>query len=107
MIDAGTISPLLQAAVLVVAGTDPVDPTWTPFVNLGAIGVLAAMLLIFAKGAYQREVKRADAAEAALAALQTKVIDLYVPAVTEATRVVSDFIAEARRERTEPRRERR
>jgi hypothetical protein len=94
------VSPLVDAAVLLAVEAAPAgDPTWQPFVNLGAIGVLAGMLLIFAKGAYQREVKRADTAEAALAALQTKVIELYVPAVVEATRVVGEFLTEARRDR--------
>lgn len=84
---------------LVVAADQVGVPTWQPFINLGAIGVLAAMLLIFAKGAYQREVKRADTAEAALQALQVKVIDMYVPATVEATRVIGQFLDEARRDR--------
>jgi hypothetical protein len=70
-----------------------------PIVNVGAFGVLSLLLLGFSLTVYKREVKRADAAETALRALQEKVIDLYVPAVTEATRVVGEFLDAARRDR--------
>ena len=81
------------------AATDGTGVDVSPILNVGAFGTLSILLLGFALTVYRREAKRADAAEAALHALQNKVIDLYVPAVTEATRVVGDFLDEARRER--------
>lgn len=69
------------------------------FLQLGAIGALALFLLWFSYKVYGREVKRADTAEADLKALQEKVISLYVPAVTEASRVVGEFLIESRRDR--------
>lgn len=90
---------LLPTALLAaVAGEGPgIDVS--PIINVGAFGVLSLLLLWFALTVYRREVKRADGAEAALQALQTKVIDLYVPAVTEASRVVGEFLLESRRDR--------
>ena len=84
---------------VVIAEVAPTGVDLSPILNVGAFGVLSVLLLGFALTVYRREVKRADAAESALVALQSKVIDLYVPAVTEATRVVGEFIDEARRER--------
>lgn len=85
---------------VVLAAADEVGgAVASSFLQLGAIGGLALMLLWFSYKVYGREVKRADAAEEALRALQTKVIDLYVPAVSEATRVVGEFLIEARRDR--------
>jgi hypothetical protein len=81
------------------AETAPGGVDLAPIVNVGAFGVLSLLLLWFALTVYKREAKRADGAEAALRALQAKVIDLYVPAVTEATRVVGEFLIEARRDR--------
>ena len=89
-------SPVLAVALAEAA---PTGVDISPILNVGAFGVLSMLLLGFALTVYRREVKRADAAEAALGALQVKVIELYVPAVTEATRVVSDFLHEARRDR--------
>jgi hypothetical protein len=84
---------------LVIAAAAETSTSWEPFAQLGAIGVLCIVLIGFARGAYQREVRRADAAEAALQALQTKVIDLISPAAERMTMVVADFVAEARRDR--------
>jgi hypothetical protein len=89
----------IAAGVLMALAVDPpsggIDVT--PIINVGAFGTLSLLLLWFSLGVYKREARRADRAEAALQALQAKVIDLYVPAVTEATRVVGDFLDEARR----------
>lgn len=89
------IGPLLILAA--DSGSSGVD--LSPIINVGAFGVLSLLLLGFSLTVYKREVKRADAAEIALRALQEKVIDLYVPAVSEATRVVGEFLLEARRDR--------
>lgn len=93
--------PLVQVAVFAAVEGAPAGSgiDLSPIVNVGAFGVLSLLLIWFAKGAYQREVKRADTAEAALQALQVKVIDMYVPATVEATRVIGQFLDEARRDR--------
>ena len=91
------IPPLALAVAMAEAAPTGVDIS--PILNVGAFGVLSMLLLGFALTVYRREVKRADAAEAALGALQVKVIEMYVPVVSEATRVVSDFLHEARRDR--------
>jgi hypothetical protein len=71
----------------------------SPILNVGAFGTLSVLLLGFALTVYRREVKRADAAEAKLEALTREVIDLYVPATREATRVIGEFVDEVRRQR--------
>jgi hypothetical protein len=68
----------------------------SPILNVGAFGTLSVLLLGFSLTVYRREVRRADAAEAALTALQTKVIDLYAPAAERMAIVVADFVAESR-----------
>lgn len=64
--------------------------TAAPFVQLGAIGALALLLLSFARGAYLREAKRADALEEELRRINTELRDRMVPLLTEVTRVITD-----------------
>jgi hypothetical protein len=94
------VSPVATGLVIALAestGTNGID--LSPIINVGAFGVLSLLLLGFSLTVYKREVKRADTAELALQALQAKVIELYVPAVVEATKVVGEFVTEARRDR--------
>lgn len=75
------------------------DSVTDTFLQLGAIGALALLLLWFAFRVYNREIKRCDELEAELRAVQKDVIDKYVPALTEASRIVADAFVELRRER--------
>jgi hypothetical protein len=91
---------LAAAWATVIAAADPgASVDLSPILNVGAFGTLSLLLLGFSLTVYRREVKRADAAEAALSALQTKVIDLYAPAAERMVLVVADFVAESRRDR--------
>lgn len=89
--------PQWVALTLAETGTSGVD--LSPILNVGAFGTLSLLLLGFSLTVYRREVRRADAAEAALSALQTKVIDLYAPGAERMALVVADFVAESRRDR--------
>lgn len=91
--------PPATQLVLLALETAPAGVDVSPILNVGAFGTLSVMLLLFSLTVYRREVKRADAAEAALSALQTKVIDLYAPAAERMVMVVADFVAESRRDR--------
>lgn len=62
----------------------------TPFLQLGAVGALALLLLTFARGAYQREAKRSDALEEELRRLHTDLRERFVPLMTEVTRVLAE-----------------
>lgn len=86
---------ILALAFLAADGGGSVD--LSPILNVGAFGTLSVLLLGFALTVYRREAKRADTAEAKLEALTREVIDLYVPATREATRVIGEFVEEARR----------
>lgn len=68
------------------AGIDTVSP----FLQLGAIGALALLLLAFARGAYLREAKRSDALEEELRRINTELRDRMVPLLTEVARVLGD-----------------
>lgn len=69
-----------------------------PLINLGAIGVVCALLIPFARSAYRREVARADKAEAELSALNRELRERYVPMMTDVVRVLGEATA-AMRER--------
>jgi hypothetical protein len=64
-----------------------------PFVNLGAIGVLCVALITFARTAYQREVKRADACQQDLEELNKELRTSVVPAMVEVNRTMTRVIA--------------
>lgn len=70
------------------AGSGPVD--LTVFAQYGILGVVAAMLIWFAKGAHQRERDRADRLEAEVQRLHTLMLDRVIPALTSATNAAEE-----------------
>lgn len=91
------IWPLLLVAD---TATDPTATITTAFVQLGAVGALALILLWFSLGAYkdvkaQREQERARAerAEAELRVLNADLTNKYVPVLTDAVRILGDVTA--------------
>lgn len=56
----------------------------------GVLGVVAAMLIWFAKGAHQRERERADRMEAENKRLNELILDRVIPALTSATRAAEE-----------------
>lgn len=79
-----------------VAGHLAADPTGGDGVNLsvfaqyGVLGIFAAMLVWFARGAHQRERDRADALYEENKRLNTAIQDRVIPALTSATRAAEE-----------------
>lgn len=73
------------------AGGSPID--LTVFAQYGILGVIAAMLIWFAKGAHQRERDRADRLEAEVQRLHTLMLDRVIPALTSATAAAEESAA--------------
>jgi hypothetical protein len=72
------------------------------FAQYGVLGVIAAILIWFAKGAHQRERDRADRLEAEVQRLHTLMLDRVIPALTSATNAAEEsaaLIAALQRER--------
>ncbi len=72
------------------------------FANYGVVGVIAAMLLWFAKGAHQRERDRGDRLEAELQRLHEVMMERVIPALSAATRTAEEsaaLLASMQRER--------
>jgi hypothetical protein len=70
------------------------DPTGTVdvaiFAQYGVLGIVAAILIWFAKGAHQRERDRADRMEAENKRLHELILDRIIPALTSATNAAED-----------------
>lgn len=60
------------------------------FAQYGVLGILAALLIMFAKGAHQRERDRADRMEAENKRLNELILDRVIPALTSATRAAEE-----------------
>ena len=74
----------------------------TVFAQYGVLGVIAALLIWFAKGAHQRERDRADRMEQKYENLNTLLLERMLPAITSATRAVeesTEIIRDMQRER--------
>lgn len=84
------MTTILLAASEAVVGAGEEAAFWQPFLNLGAIGALALLLLWFARGAYAREVTRADRSDMALAELNKEMREKVIPALVDATRALAD-----------------
>lgn len=65
----------------------------TVFAQYGILGVIAAMLIWFAKGAHQRERDRADRMEAEVQRLHAVMLDRVIPALTSATSAAEESTA--------------
>ncbi len=73
------------------AGGSPID--LTVFAQYGILGVIAAMLIWFARGAHQRERDRADRLEAEVQRLHALMLDRVIPALTSATNAAEESAA--------------
>ncbi len=73
------------------AGGAPID--LTVFAQYGILGVIAAMLIWFARGAHQRERDRADRLEAEVQRLHALMLDRVIPALTSATNAAEESAA--------------
>lgn len=62
----------------------------TVFAQYGPLGIIAALLIWFAKGAHQRERDRADRMEAENKRLNELILDQVIPALTSATRAAEE-----------------
>lgn len=60
------------------------------FAQYGVLGIIAAMLIWFARGAHQRERDRADRMEAENRRLYQLFLDQIVPALTSATKAMEE-----------------
>ncbi len=60
------------------------------FAQYGVLGIFAFMLVIFAKGAHQRERDRADRMEAENKRLNELILDRVIPALSSATRAAEE-----------------
>lgn len=82
------------------------DPTGaldlSVFAQYGILGILALILIFFARGAHQREQARADRMEAENQRLHELIIDRVIPALGSATRAAeesAELLAAMQRER--------
>lgn len=74
----------------------------TIFAQYGILGIIAAMLIFFARGAHQRERDRADRMEAENRRLNELILDRVIPALTSATKAAeesAELLAAMQRER--------
>ena len=68
---------------------------FSPFLQYGVVGVIAALGLVFMYRSYQREVKRADEADAEVKRLNQAIQDKMLPALLDSAalaREVSDLL---------------
>lgn len=79
---------LLLPAILAASGTGA--PDLSVFAQYGVLGVIAVLLIFFAKGAHQRERDRADALYEENKRLNTAIQDRVIPALTSATRAAEE-----------------
>jgi hypothetical protein len=93
-------TPDVVASVAAAAGGDGLD--LNVFAQYGVLGVITLLLIVFARGAYQREKDRADQAAAENRQLYSLMLDRVIPAVTSATSAVetsTELLAAMQRER--------
>jgi hypothetical protein len=73
---------------LAAADTGSLD--LTVFAQYGVLGIVAAMLVWFAKGAHQRERDRADRMEEKNERLQSLILERVIPALSSATHAIEE-----------------
>lgn len=62
------------------------------FAQYGVLGIIAAMLIWFARGAHQRERDRADRMEEENKRLNTLIVERVIPALESATRAIEEAV---------------
>lgn len=74
----------------IMAAAEDMSFDMSLFAEYGVLGIIALMLIIFAKGAHQRERDRADRMEAENKRLNELILDRVIPALTSATRAAEE-----------------
>lgn len=89
--------------MLLILAADPTGSLdLSIFAQYGVLGILALMLIFFARGAHQRERERADRLEQENQRLHELIIDRVIPALGSATRAAeesAELLAAMQRER--------
>lgn len=80
----------MVSLVLFAAGGDGATVDFTVFAQYGVLGIVASLLIWFAKGAHQRERDRADRLEEDVKRLNALILDRVIPALTSATRAAEE-----------------
>lgn len=78
----------LIAALVTEPASGAID--LTVFAQYGVLGIIAVLLIWFAKGAHQRERDRADRLENELRNLNQVILDRVIPTLTSATRAAEE-----------------
>lgn len=81
---------LTIALVVAEAAADPGTIDLSLFAQYGILGILCAGLIVFAKGAHQRERDRGDRLEEENRRLNALILDRVIPALTSATRAAEE-----------------
>lgn len=84
------------------AVADPSGIDITVFAQYGILGIIAAILIWFARGAHQRERDRADRMEQENKRLHELILDRVIPALTSATNAAeqsTELLRDVQRER--------
>lgn len=76
------------AQLLLAEGTGAIDLSL--FAQYGVLGLISAGLVIFAKGAHQRERDRADRMEEENKRLNALILDRVIPALSSATHAAEE-----------------
>lgn len=83
---------MLLPAALAYAAIDSGSVDLGLFAQYGVLGILCAGLILFARGAYQRERDRGDRHEEEIKRLHDLMIDKVVPALTAATSTIEEAV---------------
>ena len=84
---------LLPSELLTAAADTAGAIDITVFAQYGILGIIAAILIWFARGAHQRERERADRLEAEVQRLHMLMLDRVIPALTSATNAAEESTA--------------
>ncbi len=93
---------MLLLAFMAVEAADTAGVDVGLFAQYGILGIFALMLVVFAKGAHQRERDRADRMEEETKRLNVLIQDRVIPALTSAARAAeesSELLRAVQRER--------
>jgi gas vesicle protein len=80
----------LTTAALLLADDTGTSADVATFAQYGVLGIIAALLIFFAKGAHQRERDRADRLEEENRKLNALILDRVIPALISATRAAEE-----------------
>lgn len=87
----------------VLADAQPDFGTYAPLINLGAVGVICFVLIVFARTTVADLRAQRDKAQDALAETQMRLLTDVVPTLTRTNDVMAEALAEIRSARAERR----